>query len=139
MAQTSMKFELPTRPDVLWQAITSFQSFGHGFPGVERVASDDGKTTRLKFRLPTGGEVSGKIEQVSESERIYAYSIGGPSGAPVDYVASVRIRDKGGGRCEVEWTSNADRKDLAAHPGVQWLENAYRTGFDALKQTFGLP
>jgi carbon monoxide dehydrogenase subunit G len=139
MAQASMKFELPTRPDVLWQAITSFQTFGQGLPGVERVASDDGKTTRLKFRLPTGGELNGKIEQASETERVYAYSIGGPSGAPVNYVASVRIRAKGGGRCEVEWTSNAHRAELAGHPGVQWLENAYRMGFDALKQTFGLP
>ncbi len=139
MAQASVKFEVPVRADVVWQAITSFQTFGPDFPGVERSTSDDGKTTKLRFRLPTGGEVSGKIEQVSETERLYAYSIGGPSGAPVNYVASVRIRDKGGGRCEVEWTSNADRAELAAHPGVQWLENAYRMGFDALKKTFNLP
>ncbi len=139
MAQASMKFEVPVRPDVVWQAITSFQTFGQGLPGVERVTSDDGKATQLKFHLPAGGEVSGKIEQVSEMERIYAYSIGGPSAAPANYVATVRIREKGGGRCEVEWTSNADRAELAAHPGVQWLENAYRAGFDALKKTFGLP
>jgi carbon monoxide dehydrogenase subunit G len=139
MAQASMKLEVPVRPDAIWQAITGFQTFGQGLPGVARSTSDDGKTTRLRVPLPTGGEVSGKIEQVSATERVYAYSIGGPSGAPVSYVASVRIRDKGGGRCEVEWTSNADRAELAGHPGVQWLENAYRMGFDALKQTFDLP
>ena len=69
--------------------------------------------------------------------RAYSYTI---ASAPVPiskYRAELSVRDAGGGKCLVRWTSTFEPKDVPSAEAVSIVRGIYEAGFENLKKLFG--
>ncbi|HEX9583399.1 MAG TPA: SRPBCC family protein [Gammaproteobacteria bacterium] len=126
--------------DELWKLVGNFQGLGNWIPTIKRSESEGGTISSgatRKLALAGGGELIERLEHVSDSERVYRYSIvSGP--LPVaDYEAEVRVRDRGNGSATVEWSSKFEPKDVQEADAVQAVQDLYNAGFENLRRLYG--
>jgi hypothetical protein len=84
----------------------------------------------------SGGE--GKIEEELKSfdddAKTLSYSITS-SPLPVEnYLSTIKVKDLGNGRCEVEWSSTFEPKGMPEEEVAKMINDIYVTAIDGLKK-----
>ena len=138
MTKVSSSTDLPVSAKTVWDVIGNFNALPDWHPAVQKseIKKEAGGTLR-KLSLIGGGTIEEKLEQISDKERLYTYSIlSGP--LPVsNYTANLRVRDGGSKGCTVEWSSEFEAKGAPEGDAVVAISGIYEAGFENLKKMFG--
>jgi hypothetical protein len=139
MSKVAMSAELSASADQVWQMIGGFNALPDWHPAIEKseIEGEGGvKQTTRTLSLLGGGTIVERLDDVDEHERHYSYSIvQGP--LPVaNYRATIRVVDKDGGGCTVEWSSEFDPAG-AESEAIKAIEGVYKAGLENLTKMFG--
>lgn len=138
MAKIKMETRLAASADMLWKTIGGFNALPAWHPAIERSESDG--QTRGSVRtlsLVGGGTITERLEHVSDTERVYRYSIIDSPLPIANYIAQIRVIDNGDGTSTVEWSSEFDPAKMPEGDAVRTIQGIYQAGFDNLKKMFG--
>ncbi|HET7634979.1 MAG TPA: SRPBCC family protein [Burkholderiales bacterium] len=137
MAKVRMETELAVPANILWQSIGSFSALGDWHPAIEKCESDgDRKGSIRKLSLIGGGTIIERLEDVSETEKIYRYSIT-DSPLPVsNYLSEIKVTDNGDGTSTMEWSGQFDPRNASENDAVKVVRGIYQAGFDNLQKMF---
>jgi mxaD protein len=138
MPKVTMSTPVAMNADALWQAIGSFAAIGDWHPMVEKVDSQgEQKGSVRTLQLIGGAKLVERLEEVSPTERLYRYSIV-ESPLPVsNYVAEIRVKDKGDGSSVVEWSSDFMVNTSNERDVVKTFQEVYQAGLDNLTKLYG--
>jgi mxaD protein len=138
MPKVTMSTPVAMNADALWQAIGSFAAIGDWHPMVEKVDSQgEQKGSVRTLQLIGGAKLVERLEEVSPTERLYRYSIV-ESPLPVsNYVAEIRVKDKGDGSSLVEWSSDFTVNTRNENDVVKTFQEVYQAGLDNLTKLYG--
>lgn len=136
MAKVDMKIDLNVAPDEVWKLIGGFDTLPDWHPAIEKSElGEEGSMRRLS--LVGGGTVVEKLLKLDDKERVYSYSIIDSPLPVANYVATIRVKDDGGGNTTVEWSSEFVAEGAAENEAMDVIAGIYQTGFDNLKKMFG--
>jgi hypothetical protein len=139
MAKVQMSTTLPVSAQTVWDTIGNFNALANWHPGVaqsEQTTTKDGATVR-RLTLTGGGTIVERLERQSDKERLYSYSILESPLPVANYVATLKVRDEGGNRCAVEWSSEFEPSGAPQSQAEQVIRGIYEAGFKNLKAMFG--
>ena len=139
MAKVTMATQLPAPAERVWDLIGGFNTLADWHPAVEKSEIEkEGTSTLRRLHVAGGGTVFERLEAVDDAERVLRYSIV-ESPLPVgDYVATLRVRDRGDGRsCTVEWSSEFSPVGAPESEAVKVIQGVYQAGLESLKGIFG--
>lgn len=138
MAKVSHTTDLPVPAQAVWTVIGGFNALPDWHPAVAKseVVEEGGSRLRT-LSLAGGGTIVEKLDRSDDKERTYSYSIvSGP--LPVaNYQSSIRVREKDGGGCTVEWSSEFDAEGAPESDAVAAVRGIYEAGFANLQKMFG--
>ena len=138
MAKVSMSTQLPVAARTVWDSIGGFNSLARWHPAVAR--SDEAKKGGATIRTLTlhgGGKIVEQLDSKDEKSRTYSYSIlEGP--LPVaKYHATLKVSEKSGAGCTVEWSSEFDAAGASSSEAEKVIRGVYEAGFNNLRKMFG--
>ena len=138
MPKVTMSTPVAMNADALWQAIGSFAAIGQWHPMMEKVESQGEQQGSLRtLQMIGGAKLVERLEEVSPTERLYRYSIV-ESPLPVsNYVAEIRVKDKGDGSSLVEWSSDFTVNIRNENDVVKTFQEVYQAGLDNLTKLYG--
>ncbi len=141
MAKVRMAMDYAVSAEELWKMVGAFGGLSNWHPAIQesKLQGDEGSEGTVRhLALVGGGEVVERLEKISDTERVYRYSIlSGP--IPVaDYEAEIRVTDNGDGTCEVEWSSEFKPKGVPETDAIKSIEGIYQAGLDNLKKLYGM-
>ena len=139
MAMVQMSTRLPVPAQTVWGAIGNFNALADWHPAVARSeqTTDEGGATVRRLTLTGGGTIVERLERKSDTERVYTYSILESPLPVANYTATLGVRDEGGNRCTVEWSSEFEPKDAPESQAVKVVQGIYEAGFQNLRKMFG--
>ncbi|HET8610878.1 MAG TPA: SRPBCC family protein, partial [Burkholderiales bacterium] len=83
-----------------------------------------------------GGTIIERLEDVSDTEKIYRYSIT-DSPLPVsNYISEIKVTDNGDGTTTMEWSGQFDPRNASENDAVKVVRGIYQAGFDNLQKMF---
>jgi len=134
MASVSMKTEIAAPADAVWDAIRDF----NGLPKfVAAIATSTMEGTGVgavrTLTFGDGGQVVERLESLDEPARTLSYSIVESPLPLTDYLSTMAVRDLGGGRCELAWSSTFEPAGAPEAEVRQIVEGVYTGGFEGLK------
>ena len=134
MLSVHMQVELKASPDEVWELIRGFHDLPDWHPLVEKSTPDEtGKVRHLT--LAGGGEVVEQLEEHSDEERYYRYSIIDSPLPLSNYVATLRVQG-GGAHSIVDWSSHFNADGVSDEEAVAPVQGVYQAGFDQLQKIF---
>ena len=136
MPKVDMSTELSVSADKVWELIGGFNALPDWHPAVEKSELEEGGTIR-RLSLAGGGEIIEKLEKVDDNEHVYTYSIVSAPLPVTNYVATIKVKDEGEGKCSVEWSSEFQTPEVNENEAVQAIQGIYQAGFDQLKKIYG--
>lgn len=83
--------------------------------------------------LTDGETITERLEQASDVDRSYTYTLLESPLPVADYQATLSVSDAGTGRCLVPWSSRFRRNGIAAEQACEAVAGLYQAGLDALK------
>jgi Polyketide cyclase / dehydrase and lipid transport len=139
MAKVNLSQDLPVPAQAVWSVVGGFNALPDWHPAVAKsdTKTDGGAKVRT-LTLAGGGTITERLEQVSDKERAYTYSIlSGP--LPVaNYSATIRVRESDSGSgCTIEWSSEFTPSGAPENEAVAAIRGVYEAGFENLKKMFG--
>lgn len=140
MPKVNMSTALAANADNLWKSIGGFGAIADWHPAIEK-ADLTGKTkgSVRTLHLVGGGVITEKLEELSDDERVYRYSITESPLPVANYSAEIRVKDNGDGSSTVEWSSEFDAaKGVADNEAMSAIQGVYQAGFDNLAKLYGL-
>jgi len=139
MTNVTAKDTINAAADEVWKTLSSFGDVEKYIPLVKSttvVGSGVGAKRTCIVPNESGGE--GKIEEELKSldndAKTFSYSITSSPMPFVNYLGTVKVKDLGNGRCEVEWSSTFEPKGMAEEEVVKILKDVYLTAIDGLKK-----
>ena len=96
---------------------------GHGVGAVRSVGGDDGPPVRER------------LEAYDPENHTFSYAMLESPFPFTDYVATVRLRDLGGGRTSIEWSSTFQPRGLPTEQVARMIEGIYQMFVGRLKET----
>ncbi len=136
MAKVSMSTDLNVTPEEVWELIGGFNALPDWHPAVEKSKLENNGTMR-KLSLVGGGTIIEKLEKLDEDEHLYTYSIVNSPLPVANYTATIRVKDAGGGKTNVEWSSEFNAEGASESDAIKVIQGIYQAGFDNLKKMFG--
>ncbi len=139
MAKVQTATSLPVPAQTVWATIGNFNALADWHPGIarsEQTTAEDGATVR-RLTLSGGGTIIERLERKSDTERVYTYSILESPLPVANYTSSLAVREEGGNRCTVEWSSEFEPSGAPQSQAEQVIRGIYETGFNNLKKMFG--
>jgi len=138
MPSLKLETRLAVSADMLWKTIGGFNALPQWHPSIEKSQTEgEGKGAVRKLKLVGGATLVERLEHVSDTERLYRYSIV-DSPLPVsNYVSEIRVRDNGDGTSTVEWSGEFEPKGAPEAEVAKMLQGVYQTGLDNLKKMYG--
>ena len=137
MTNVSMQSEINMSPDQLWEFIGKFDALPEWHPAVSASKREDGGRIR-RLSLFGGGEIAERLEQIDDDDRLYRYSIISSPLPLANYTATLRVKDDGGGKSIVEWSSEFAPSGVTDGDTSSAIEDVYRMGFENLRKMFGV-
>ncbi len=139
MTNVTAKDTINAVADEVWKTLSSFRNVEKYIPMVKSttvVGSGVGAKRTCIVPNESGGE--GKIEEELKSfdndAKTFSYSITSSPMPFVNYLGTVKVKDLGNGRCEVEWSSTFEPKGMPEEEVAKMIKDIYLTGIDGLKK-----
>jgi len=134
MAGISVAEDFSASADAVWKKLADFGGLSGWMPGVESCETEGEGVGAVRKVAMGPVQVAERLEAFDEAARSFSYSIvAGPM--PVqNYLATVTVREAGGG-CRVDWTARFDLPEgLTEEQIAPGLEGAYGGALKALKK-----
>ena len=138
MSNASMTATINAPADAVWRNISDFNGAGKYIDLITNSTMEGSGVGAVRtLTLQDGGRIVERLESLDESARVLRYSIV-DSPLPIDeYVSTIEVRDLGGNRCELAWSSVFQPKGASEAEGRQIIEGIYSVGIDGLKKLHG--
>ncbi|MCI0400670.1 MAG: SRPBCC family protein [Gammaproteobacteria bacterium] len=138
MTKVKMTTELHVPAEKVWELIGGFNALPDWHPAVEKSeVGGEGEGAIRRLTLAGGGTIIERLEHSDNNERVYSYSIIDSPLPVADYVATIRVRDKGDGSASrVEWSSEFKPRGATERDARRMIQGIYQAGFDNLKKFF---
>lgn len=131
MAHVCVREELPASRDVVWSLVRDFRDLSAWAP-QGRVVSVEGDGVGAIRRVDTDmGPFVERCEAHDEEGFSFSYAVLESAIPFRNYVAVVRLEDRGPERCGIEWSCDFDADPDQVEPLVGMIESVYRDGFIA--------
>jgi len=135
MAQVSMSSDYNVSPEKVWDLIGKFHALPDWHPAVEKSDIEEGGQVR-RLHLVGGGEIVERLEQSSDDERVYKYTIMSSPLPVINYASEIRVTGEGDS-ATVQWSSTFDPAGVGETDAMKVIEGIYQAGFDNLKKMLG--
>ena len=138
MASVSMSTTINTDVVEAWKTISDFNGLPKFISAIATSTMEGSGVGAVRtLTLQDGGQIVEKLESCDESALTLSYSIV-KSPLPLEnYLAIMKLKDLGGGKCELSWSSTFDPKGAPAEEAQGVVTGVYTAGFDGLKQLYG--
>jgi hypothetical protein len=137
MAKVSLSIPLPVSIEQAWALIGGFNALPDWHPAVQKSELADGGRVR-KLQIAGGATLVERLENFSENDHSYSYSIEQGPLPVAQYTATIRLRQEPGKPgCVVEWSSEFTPSGAPENDAVAAISGIYQAGFDNLKKMFG--
>ena len=134
MAKIAVEEDYAASAAVVWTRLADFGGLAAWMPGVESCETE-GEGVGAVRKVALGPvQVSERLESFDDAGRTLSYSIvEGPM--PVqNYLATIRVEERGDAACHVDWTASFDLPDgLTEEQIAPGLQGAYGGALKALK------
>ena len=138
MSKVSLTTELPVPARTVWDTIGGFNALAKWHPAIAKSeeTKKDGGTIRT-LTLHGGGTIVERLDAKDDKSRTYSYSIlEGP--LPVaKYHATLKVSERSGAGCTVEWSSEFDAAGASSSEAEKVIRGVYEAGFNNLRKMFG--
>jgi hypothetical protein len=136
MTTVTIDTNVATSAEKLWETLRQSQSalpWSSLMPGAVK-GSDNEKN--LTIPVPGGGAITQRLEHVSDTERLYVYSMTSSALPVKDCVAKCRVVDNGNGTSTVEWSSNFTPDGVGDDEASRLVRSFFETGFRNFQKMF---
>jgi uncharacterized protein YndB with AHSA1/START domain len=114
----------------LWQIIGDPAGLASWHPALARSPQEGNVRTCV---LNDGAVIRERIEDQSQAERMYRYTMV-ESPLPVrNYQSTLRVREVGAARCRVEWSSTFEAPAEATAQMIEMVRGIYDAGLTAVR------
>ena len=139
MPKVTMSTPVAMNPKALWDAMGKFSAIGDWHPAIEKADADGESQGSVRtLALVGGGKITERLEEVSDTERVYRYSIMDSPLPVANYNSEIRVKDNGDGTSVVEWSSNFDASGAPENDAVKTIQGVYQAGLDNLAKLYGM-
>ena len=138
MAEIVVKEELAVSADAVWQLVRDFGGILKWSSAIKSCdVEGEGIGAVRTLGLGGGQAIRERLEGFEEDDRTFRYSIvDGP--LPVEnYLATFVVHARGEDRCEIEWGSRFDPKDMPEEQVAGILRGVYEGGIREIKKNLG--
>ncbi len=138
MPSVSVVKSISAPADQVWASIRQFSGIENYLPMIAK-SEVEGSGVGAKRTCTTGdgAQLVERLEALDDTKRSLSYSIA-EAPMPMDgYYGTMTVRDLGGGKCEVSWSSTFECPDGAADGMEKMLEGIYAAGIDGLEKLHG--
>ncbi|MDH5526162.1 MAG: SRPBCC family protein [Nitrospirota bacterium] len=136
MTQVSVTETIEAPADAVWNTVRGFGNMDKVLPEMvakcEVTGSGAGATRLCTFH--DGMKLNERLESVDEAGCAITYSIEDNVMPFNGYLSTVRVRDAGGGKTEVNWSSTFSLNGITEAEATGMLEGVYRTGIGQLQR-----
>ena len=135
MASIVMETELPVSAATLWTLVGWAGMLGDWYPGLSRIdvhGADKGAIRRLVLR--DEASMVERLEHLSRIETAYTYSILSSPLPVADYLAQIRVKDRGDDTSTLIWSGNFEPDGVSEDRAVAAIRAVYRAGFANLNE-----
>jgi len=139
MTNVSVKNTINAPANEVWKTLSSFRDVEKYIPLVKSsTVEGSGVGAKRTCMIPNESGGEGKIEEelksIDNDAKTFSYSITSSPMPLMNYLSTVKVKDLGNGRCEVEWSSTFEPKGMAEKEVVKMINDIYVTAIDGLKK-----
>ena len=135
MVHAFVKETLEAPAAEVWASIRDFQAIDRYLPAIlESRMQGSGLGAIRRLKLSNSSQVVERLEALDERTRTLRYSVLETPLAFKDYVATMRVSERGPERCEVEWSSTFTAEEGEAPRIKKVIERLYVMGIEGLKR-----
>ncbi len=139
MTNVTEKGTINATADEVWKTLSSFRNVEKYIPLVKSsTVEGSGVGAKRTCIIPnqSGGEakIEEEIKSFDDDAKTFSYSITSSPMPLENYLSTVKVKDLGNGRCEVEWSSTFEPKGMAEEEVAKMINDIYVTAIDGLKK-----
>jgi len=139
MTNVSVKNTINVPADEIWKTLSSFRNVEKYIPLIKSsTVEGSGIGAKRTCIIPSESGQEGKIEEEIKSfdddGKTFSYSITSSPMPLENYLSTVKVKDLGNGRCEIEWSSTFEPKGMPEEEVVKMINDIYVTAIDGLKK-----
>jgi len=139
MASVLVEDEIAAPIAAVWKHFANFGELGGWAPGTPKVTLDgDGGTVGTVRLVESEGQpaIRERLASYDAPARTFSYEMLGDTPFPFErYLATVRLRDLGGERTAIAWSSTFEPRSMPEPAVVELIQNIYRMFIGNLKKT----
>jgi uncharacterized protein YndB with AHSA1/START domain len=136
MATVVVRDELVAPIERVWGCFADFGDLNAWAPGRSRVPVEGSGVGAVRTVAGDGDPtVRERLEAYDPARHTFSYAMLESPFPFTDYVATVQLRDLGGGRTSIDWSSTFEPRGAAAEQVAQMIEGIYRMFIARLKET----
>ena len=135
MATAVIHDELAAPVDRVWACFADFGDLSAWAPGRSRVPVEGGGVGAVRTVDADGAYIRERLEAYDSAGHTFTYAILESPFPFTGYVATVRLRDVGGGRTAIEWSGTFEPRGVPAARAADMIEGIYRMFVARLKET----
>jgi hypothetical protein len=138
MATVTVSEDIKGKAAAVWAALSDFGGIKVGGPITSFETKGEGVGMVRTIGMG-GGKVVERLDRHDARAMVFAYSIiNDDCPLPVkNYAATVTIKDKGDGTCNVNWTGKFEPKGAAEADASKIVEGIYRGGIAGARKAVG--
>jgi len=139
MTNVTVKGTINVPADVIWKTLSSFRDVEKYIPLIKSsTVEGSGVGAKRTCIIPNQSGEEGKVEEELKSfdngSKTFSYSITSSPLPLVNYLSTVKVKDLGNEKCEVEWSSTFEPKGMAEEEVAKMMNDIYVTAIDGLKK-----
>ena len=139
MTNVVVKDTINAAADEIWKTLGSFRNVEKYIPLIKSsTVEGSGVGAKRTCIIPNESGQEGKIEEEIQSfdddAKTLSYSITSSPMPLEKYLGTVKVKDLGNGRCEVEWSSTFEPKGMPEEEVAKMINDIYVAAIDGLKK-----
>ena len=139
MTNVVVKDTINAAADEIWKTLSSFRDVEKYIPLVKSsTVEGSGVGAKRTCIIPSesGGEekIEEEIQSFDNDAKTFSYSITSSPMPLENYLSTIKVKDLGNGRCEVEWASTFEPKGMPEEEVVKMINDIYVAAIDGLKK-----
>ena len=136
MAQAFASIDVPAPADRVWRLIGGFGSLPDWLPYIPKSELSEGG--RVRRVANSGGDtIVERLVAFDDAARSYSYAILEAPFPIGDYLSTLRVRERDGGRgARVEWSGRFTPKGVSDQDASRLFQGIYEDGLEALASRF---
>ncbi|MBN3761617.1 SRPBCC family protein [Burkholderia sp. Ac-20365] len=131
MAEASSSIDIALSADQVWQLIGGFGSLPDWLPYIPKSELSEGGRVR-HLANPSGEAIVERLIAFDNAARSYSYAILQAPFPVKDYLSTLKVVDKGGTSCRVEWSGRFTPTTVSDQEASKLFQGIYDDGLKAL-------